>query len=162
MKKILGIILLLFATGFVCAQKTMLVEKIGGSQRYYYHTGDYLKLRVSKQDTLLKGRLWSIHDSVISVEELRPFDVRLGDIGSVYKQFAFPNKFGRYIMIGGGVIFGIIGINHLLNNEPLFSPDMLIISGSMVGAGLISLSLSQKRCRTDHGWKVKVLNIKVK
>ena len=86
-----------FVTGFAFAQKTLMVEKLGTSRRYFYHTGDYLKLRVSKQDTLLKGKLWSIRDSSISVAELRPFDVRLGDIGSVYKQFYYPKKFGKYI-----------------------------------------------------------------
>jgi len=161
MKNILILLVFCFITGVLCAQRTMLVEKIGSSGRYFYHVGDYLKLRVSKQDTLLKGKLWSIHDSVISVSELRPFDVRINDIGSVYKQFAFPKKFARYMFIGSAGIFAIIAINHLINNEQVFTPDMFIISGSVLGAGLISFSLKEKRCRTDRGWKIKVLDIDV-
>ncbi len=161
MKNILVLLAFCFAANLGFTQKTLLIEKIGSSRKYFYHTGDYMKLRVSKQDTMLKGKLWSIQDSMISVSELRPFDVQLKDINSVYKQFRFPKKFGKYMCIGGGVLFAIVGINHLINNEQVFTNDMFIISGSMVGAGLISISLSQKRCNTNKGWKIKVLDINI-
>jgi hypothetical protein len=161
MKKILVLLVFYFITGILYAQKTLMVEKIGTSRRYFYHAGDYLKLRVSKEDTLLKGKLWSIRDSMISVAELRPFDVRISDIGSVYKQFAFPEKFGKYMIIGSGVLFAIIGINHLIHNEQVFTPEMFIISGSLLGVGLISFALREKRCKTGMHWKIKVLDINV-
>jgi hypothetical protein len=159
MKKILVLLVIYFIAVHVNAQRTLLIEKIGGSKKYFYHAGDYMKLRVSKQDTLLKGKLWSIRDSTISIAELRPFDVRIRDIGSVYKQFAFPKKFGRYMGIAGVSIFAIMAFNHLINNEQVFTTDMYIISGSLLGVGIISFSLKEKRCRTDRGWKIKVLDI---
>ena len=159
MKNITVLLVFYFVTGFVIGQKTLMVEKIGTSRKYFYHTGDFMKLRVSKQDTLLKGKLWTIRDSAVSIAELRPFDVRLKDIGSVYKQFYFPKKFGRYMRIGSVVFFTIIAINHLINNEQVFAPDMFIISGSLLGLSIISLSLSEKRCKTGHHWKIKVLEI---
>jgi hypothetical protein len=161
MKKILVLLVLFFVSGCLSAQKTLMVEKSGTSRKYFYHTGDFMKLRVSAQDTLLRGKLWYIHDSLISVSELRPFDVRITDIGSVYKQFSFPKKFGKYMIIASGALFTIIGINHLINNEQVFTPDMFIITGSMLGAGLISLSLGEKRCNTGKRWKIKVLDISV-
>ncbi|MEI7982510.1 MAG: hypothetical protein WCI71_12725, partial [Bacteroidota bacterium] len=97
----------------------------------------------------------------IWIDELRPFEVQLKDVGSVYKQFAFPKKFGKGLVIGSAAIFCIIVFNHLINNEPVFTPDLFIISGSALGAGLISLSLSQKRCRLGNTWKLKVLNISI-
>jgi hypothetical protein len=123
--------------------------------------GDPIKLRISDNDTLLKGKIWNLRDSVIAVSELRPFDVSLKDIRSVYKQYAFPKKLGKTLMIGSAAIFGIIVVNHLLNNEAVFTPDLFIISGSLMGAGLISLSLSQKKCRIGNTWKLKVLDIQV-
>jgi hypothetical protein len=159
MKKILVLLVFYFIAGHLSAQRTLMVEKTGSSKKYFYHTGDYMKLRVSKQDTLLKGKLWSIRDSTVSISELRPFDVRLGNIGSVYKQFAFPKRFGRYMGIAGVSIFAIMAFNHLINNEQVFTTDMYIISGSLLGVGLISFSLKEKRCRTDRGWKIKVLDI---
>jgi hypothetical protein len=161
MKKIVVLLVFYLVTNGIFAQKTLMVEKIGTSRKYFYHNGDYIKLRVSKMDTLLKGKLWSIRDTMISVAELRPFDVRIGDIGSVYKQFAFPKKFGRLLGIGGVALFAIISINHLINNEQVFTPDMFILTGSMLGAGLLSVSLSQKRCKTSSGWKIKILDVAI-
>ncbi|MEI7898012.1 MAG: hypothetical protein WCJ26_13320 [bacterium] len=161
MKKYVVLLVLIFLNGLAFGQRTLMVEKIGTSRKYFFHTGDYIKLRVSKQDTLLKGKLWSIHDSLVSVSELRPFDVRLNDIGSVYKQFAYPKKFARIVGIGSAAIFAIITFNHLVNNEQVFTPDMFIISGSLLGASLISLSLSEKRCKMSRGWKVKVLDVEI-
>jgi hypothetical protein len=161
MKNIIVFLAFCFAANLGFAQNTLLIEKIGTSRKYFYHTGDYMKLRVSKQDTLLKGKLWSIHDSTISVSELRPFEVQFKDINSVYKRFAFPKKFGKFMCIGGGALFTIIAFNHLINNEQVFTNDMFIISGSLIGAGLISISLSEKRCKTGKGWKIKVLDINV-
>jgi hypothetical protein len=161
MKKLLSFLILFLIACHVFSQKTFLVEKIGTSRKFLYYTGDYVKLRVTKQDTLLKGKLWSIHDTVISVEGFRPFDVRLSDISYVYKQFSFPEKFGKYLALGSAGIFTIIAINHLMNNEQVFSPDMFIISGSMLGLSLISLSLSQKRCKIGNHWKVKVLDFSI-
>ena len=161
MKKIFVLLVLYFVSGVVFGQKALLIEKIGASAKYFYHTGDYLKLRVSEHDTLLKGKLWSIRDSSISVEGLHPFDVRLKEIGSVYKQFSFPKKFGKMMGIGAVSIFAIISFNHLINNEQVFTPDMFILSGTMLGVGIISFSLGERRCKTGIRWKIKVLEMKV-
>lgn len=158
MKKLILILFLCSFPAALFSQKTMLIEKLGTSRKYFYHVGDYVKLRVSKQDTLLKGKLWFIKDSLISVEELRPFDVHLGDIGSVYKQFSFPKRFGAYLGAFGVGIFAIMATNHLLNNEQVFTTDMYIISGAFIGGSLISFSLSQKRCKIGNRWKIKVLD----
>jgi hypothetical protein len=161
MKKLLPFLILFLIACHVYPQRTLLIEKIGTSRKYLYHTGDYLKLRVSKQDTLLKGKLWHMGDSVISVEAIRTFDVHVPDIRSVYKQYTFPKKFGRYMGLGSVGIFAIIAFNHLINNEQVFTSDMFIISGSMLGASILSLSLSQKKCKIGNRWKIKVLDISV-
>ncbi len=158
MKKLILILFLFSIPAALFSQKTMMIEKLGTSRKYFYHTGDYVKLRVSKQDTLLKGKLWFIKDSLISVAELRPFDVHLGDIGSVYKQFGFPKRFGAYLGAFGVGIFAVIATNHLINNEQVFTADMFIISGAFIGGSIISFSLSQKRCKIGNRWKIKVLD----
>ena len=143
------------------SQTTLLVEKLGTGQRYSYHVGDFMKLRISKQDTVLQGKLWSISDTVISIAELRPFDVSLHEINSVYKRFSFPNKLGKYLIIGSAAFCGIIVINHLMNHEQVFTTDLLYIPGSLLGGGLITLSLGQRRCKIGNRWKIKVLDIEV-
>jgi hypothetical protein len=159
--KPLFILLLIFISFQDSSQKTLMVEKIGTLRKYYFHIGEPIKIRVSKPDTLLRGKLWGLADSMISVSGLRPFDVGLKDVHSVFKQFPFPRKAGKTLLIGSAAFFGIIVVNHLLNNEPVFTPDLFIITGAIMGSGLISLSLSQKRCRIGSTWKLKVLNISV-
>lgn len=161
MRTLVVFVLFFFSPVLIFSQKTLLVEKIGTLRKYTYKIGDPIKLRISAQDTLLKGRLWSLQDSTIMVSELRPFTVDIKEIHSVYKQFVFPKKFGKYMLIGSAAIFSIIMVNHLINHEQVFTPDLFIIPGSLAGAGLISLSLSQKRCRIGTKWKVKVLNINI-
>jgi len=161
MRTLFVFVLFFFSPVLVFSQKTLLVEKIGTLRKYTFKVGDPVKLRVSSLDTLLKGRLWALEDSTIMVSELRPFPVDLKEIHSVYKQFAFPKKFGKSLLIGSGVIFSVIMINHLINHEQVFTPDLFLIPGSFAGAGLISLSLSQKRCQIGTKWKVKVLNINI-
>ena len=161
MKKNLSLLIFCLITLSGLSQKTLMIEKIGTSRKYFYHAGDHIKLRVSKLDTMLIGKLWSVQDSLIFVEELRPFEVRNAEIRSVYKQFSFPKKFGKYMVIGGLTLGAIVSFNHLINNEQVFSSDVFIIAGCGIGTGLISLSLSQKHCRIGNRWKVKVLDIQV-
>ena len=85
----------------------------------------------------------------------------LRDINSVYKKIYFPSKYGKLIGIGGIGIFAIIAFNHLINNEQVFTPDMFIISGSMLAISAITISLSEKRCRIGNRWKVKILDYPV-
>lgn len=156
--------LLLFAglmTGYPQhARKTFMVEKIGTGKHYFYHEGDYIKLRVQKPDSLMEGRLWSIGDSSVVITGLHPFEVGLGNINSVYKRFAFPTKCTKAFAVAGVVFFSIIGINHLINNEQVFTSDIFIVSGAMFGISAISWALSEKRCRAAKGWKFKILELK--
>lgn len=158
MKHILLLVLItVFATNAL-AQKTMIVEKIGTSHRYFFKTGDYIKLKISQPDTLLKGKLWSIADSAVFVSDFRPFKVSVRQINAVYKRFDVPKKMAYTTFIGSIGIFCIITINHLLNNETVISPDALLISGGVAAAGLITLSFSEKKMKTGNRWKVKILD----
>jgi hypothetical protein len=161
MRTAIPVIMFLLMTCPVFAQKTMMVEKIGTSRRYFFYKDDFIKIRAVHRDTLLKGKLWHIGDSSIYVYGWRPVEVNVRDVSSVYKKFLFPSKFGRLIGIGGIGIFAIITVNHLINNEQVFTPDMFIISGSMLAVGAISISISEKRCRIGNRWKIKILDFPV-
>jgi hypothetical protein len=160
-KKLVFLFVCLLIAAQLFPQRTFLVEKIGTSTRYAFHTDDRLKLRVSREDTLLKGRLLAIGDSEITLSGFRPHRVMLTGIGSVYKQFYFPRKLGYYLAIGSAGIFGIITINHLLNNEQVFTPDMFILTGSLAAGSLISFYLSERRCRIGVRWKIKILDVAI-
>jgi len=161
MKYLLTIILTIVFSCNLFAQKKILVEKIGTNRKYYFNIGDDLKLKVKPYDTIIRGELMDISDSKILITGLRMNDVMIKDIGSVYKHYAFPKKFAINTAIFGGAIFTIIVVNHLINNETVFTSDLFIISGSFIAASLISLSFSQKQCKIGSRWKIKVLDFSI-
>jgi len=162
MKTFLLWLSLFLLAGSVSGQKTMLLERIGTHRRHWYHAGDPVKFRVGMPDTLLTGRLGVLDSGWVTVEGMRSYPVKTCDIHSVYVKFSSPRRAGKILMIAGAGIFSIIGINHLLNHEKLFSPDMFLISGGCVAAGAISLSFGQKRCKVGDRWKIKVLDINIR
>jgi len=138
--------------------KTLLLEKIGTRHRYSFEPGDIIKLR-TKNKRMLHSYLWELSDSSISVGQCKPFPVK--DIESVYPQFQFARKFGKYMFLSGVVYFAVVSFNHLINNEIVFSRDIFIVPAALFGAGLISISLSEKRCKIGDRWKLKVLGIRI-
>ena len=152
------ILLAIFSSFHLFAQKKILIEKIGTNRKYYYEIGNILKLKIKPSDSILRGELSDIRDSALTLSGFYIRDLMLKDVGSVYKQFAFPKKFAVYSALFSGFIFSIIVTDHLLYNEQVFTPDLFIITGAFVGASLVSLSFSQKQCRIGSRWKLKVMD----
>jgi len=143
------------------AQRTLMVERIGTLRRQLFHEGDAVKFRVSDRDTVLKGRLGQLGADRVSVEGMRTWTVKTDGIRSVYRKYSFPPKLGASLATAGAGYFLIIGINHLLNGEQVFTNDMAILTGSLIGAGGICFSIQQKRYRIGDRWKIKILEINI-
>ena len=62
-KSLVCFLLLIFFSLSAIAQRTLLVEKIGKSAKYYYHVGDKIKLQTLGKKTIYKGVLSEIRDS---------------------------------------------------------------------------------------------------
>jgi hypothetical protein len=152
------ILLAIFSSFHLFAQKKILVEKIGTNRKYYYETGNDLKLKIKPFDSILRGELSDIRDSALTLSGYYIRDLMLKDVASVYKQFAFPKKFAVYSAIFSGFIFSVIVTNHLINNEQVFTSDLFIITGAFIGVSLVSLSFSQKQCKIGSRWKLKVID----
>ena len=140
------------------AQKTLLVEKIGKSAKYYYHVGDKIKIKTLENKTVCKGILTEIRDSSVTISSLSGNLISVSDIAYVYRQSPRIQRLSYYLMAFGGVIFVVIAVNNLINNNQVFSQYAFIVSGSFIGAGLISLAFSEKRCKIGTRWKVKILD----
>jgi hypothetical protein len=139
-------------------QKTLLVEKIGKSAKYYYHVGDKIKVKTLENKTVYKGVLTGIMDSSLTISSISSNLISVSDIAYVYRQFLGVRRMGFYFMGFGGIIFLVIAVNNLINNNQVFTQYAFIVSGSFIGAGLISLALSEKRHKIGTRWKVKILN----
>lgn len=140
------------------AQKTLLVEKTGKKAKYYYHVGDKIKLQTSTMKPVYKGLLTEIKDSSITISSISSDIINLTDIQCVYKQFAFPRKFGIKLGEFGVVIFLVMVANNLITDSQVFTQYAFIVAGSFIGAGLISLAFSEKPCKIGVRWKVKILD----
>jgi len=161
MKYLLITSFFVFLCNITIAQKTLLVEKIGTSRKYYYHLDDKIKLRTKSNNILISGRLWGIYDTVISISG-GYFSIPVHDIESVYKQYAFPRKLGIKLDEAAIVFFLIITFNNLINKEQVFKPYTFIISGSCLVGSLICFSLDQHRCKIGDRWKLKILDFTVR
>lgn len=158
MKSLVCSILLIIIFASSIAQKTLLVEKIGGSAKYFYHVGDKIKLQSSDRKTTYKGILSWISDSSIAISSISTDIISISDIQCVYKQFPYVRKLGKKVSIFGGVIFLVMVANNLITDSQVFTQYVLIVSGAFLGAGLISLACSERPCRIGSRWKVKILD----
>jgi hypothetical protein len=161
MKGIRLLVFILLIPLFLTAQKTLLLEKIGTNRKFYYHAGDKIELRTLQKDSLFKVHLWDITDSTVTLLSMRPYTIPLRDIKYVYKEFRFPRKLAVNLAIFGGLMVGIISVNHLINNESLANKDVLIVPAICFGGSIISFSLSKQRFRIGTRWKFKVLDMPV-
>jgi hypothetical protein len=158
MKAPVFLIILLIFSIYAIAQKTLLVEKIGKSSKYYYHIGDNIKLKMFSNKNIMKGEITGLRDSSMTISSIKSDEVRLKEIQCVFKQFEFPRKFAIKSGEFGVVIFLVMVTNNLINNALVFTPYVFIVSGSFLGGSLISLMLSERRCKIGDQWKVKILN----
>ena len=140
------------------AQKTLLVEKTGKSAKYYYHVGDKIKLTTQSNKTVYKGVISEIRDSSITISSISSDVISINDITCVYKQFPHVRKLGIRLGEFGVVIFLVMVANNLITNSQVFTQYVFIVSGSFLGAGLISFALSERACKMGVRWKVKVLD----
>ena len=158
MKTLVCFLLMIIFSISSIAQKTLLVEKIGRSAKYYYHVGDKIKVKTLENKTVYNGVLTEIRDSSITISSISGNLISVADITYVYRQFPGIRRLGFYLMGFGGVIFLVIAVNNLINNDQVFTQYAFIVSGSFIGAGLISLALSEKRYKIGTRWKVKILD----
>ena len=142
-------------------QNTLLLEKVGTKRKFFFHNEDKFMLRTAKPDTFMAGHIWDINKKNITLQTYVPVTVQLDNIRFVYKDYRFPKKFGIFCIIFSGITFGIITIDHLLNNEQVFTPDMAYYTLPFLGTGILCLSLSRERMKIGLRWKMKVLDMPV-
>ncbi len=157
MKKNFLITALVFLALTGACQKTLVVEKIGTRTKYGFSPGDYIKLKVRSTHQVLKKSITDLNDTVITMGIYHK--VSLNDVGTVYKDFNFPKRLGYNLLLAGGIFCVAFTTNSILNHEPVYNTSNVIIAGSILAAGTISLVLSQKAMKIGLRWKLKVLEI---
>jgi hypothetical protein len=157
MRKLILLIMFLAAYSGATAQKTLVLEKIGTPTRYGFHLGDDVKIRTKKQNQIVKNYLWNLTDSSVTIGPRTT--IPLSEISAVYKHYYFPKLMTRILFYAGAGYFILDSFNNLINNEQVFIPQTMIISGSLLGVSLAIIPLSQKKCKIGIRWKLKIMDI---
>jgi hypothetical protein len=141
----------------VDAQKVLLLQKPGKSNRYFYTTGDRIGVRMGDPEFDVSGEITYIDDSTCIVN--RNYTIQLSKVHQVYIKRPFLSGSWRMMFIAAGVYFVGSMFNHAINHEePLIDNTVPYVSGSFVALGTTAYLLRNKHCKMENGWKLKVLD----
>ena len=140
----------------VSSQNIFLLEKPGKIKNYKYYVGDEIIIEL-KKDSLIQGKISNIEDFVLIINNF--YKVNIKDISAVYrKRYGFTKLYELFLK-AGIPYFIIVSINRTINNEyPVVDKSTIIISGSLIIAGIISKLLIKKKYEIDNKkWRVNML-----
>jgi hypothetical protein len=141
----------------VDAQKVLLLQKPGKTKRYFYQTGDKIGIRMGDPEFDVSGEITNIDDSTCTVN--RNYTVQLSKVHQVYIKRPFLSASWRTMFVAAGVYFFGSMFNHAINHEePIIDNTVPYVSGSFLALGTTAYLLRNKRCKTEDGWKLKVLD----
>lgn len=136
----------------------LLLEKQGRFKNIKYRLGDEISLRVQPGNRKLSGQIHYINDSSILVDFIH--EVNIEDVTWVYSKRFFFNLMSPILLIAGGGYFILDGLNRAINHEyPVITKNTLLVSGSLIGVGLVFRPLGTKRHKIGGPWRLTVLDM---
>lgn len=126
------------------------------NRRAFYYPGDEISLQLRGDRRRFTGRIRELQDSMILFEHYR---VRVSDITHIYqdnKQNWYPlrHKISPLLLIAGS---GYLLLDVVNNRE--FDRGTLILSGAMIGTGLLAKWLIPTKTRIRGKRKLKVVRL---
>lgn len=143
---------------FCHSQQIFLLEKPGTVNNKKYYSGDAIKIKTIHPDTILSGKITGINDSSIIVGYAN--EVFIGNINYIVRGrwgFSLLQK----VFLSAGFAYVVIAtFNGLINNDkPIVDEQTLIISGSLLVAGVILTPITTRKHKIDSKhWRVKILD----
>jgi hypothetical protein len=65
----------------------------------------------------------------------------------------------KALLIAGAGYFVLDSFNNLINNEQVFVPETMLISGCVMAAGVAIIPFWQKKIKIGIRWKLKIMDI---
>lgn len=140
----------------VFGQRTLLMlQKKNKNKNAYYKLGDEISFRIEGSKRKISGEILDLKDSVIV---FHGFEVRVDEISSLYidekTKWWLRYKVEQIGLIAGG---GYLVLD--LINTGQFNKETLVISGSLIGVGLIGKLLIGNRIKIKGRTKLRILRL---
>ncbi len=152
------IAILILSISSIFAQKIVAFDKHGRVKRIKYYEGEYIKLR-TKSSELVIGTIGFINDSSFIVQGKK---VELNEVSKVYntQKLGGFKFFSKLFLLGGAAYFPLVTFNRSINgDDPTFSEEAAIISGSMLTVGIVFKLLANKSYKMSEKRPLKILDL---
>lgn len=155
--KLLLLSFLLVIMGHNCfGQQTLLMlQKRNKNKNVYYKIGDELSFRLADSKNKVSGEIMAIQDSVIV---FKGFEANVVEISSLYIDektrwwLRYKIEQLSFIVGGGYLLLDFINMGEL-------NGDTLIISGMLIGVGLVAKALIGNRIKIRGRTKLRILRV---
>jgi len=155
-RMLLALLLFLIISNTCIGQRTLLtLQKKNKNKNVYYKIGDEISFRKNESKRKITGRILDLRDSVIV---FHGFEVRVDEISSLYIDEK-TKWWLRYKIEQIGLIAGVGYLTLDLINSGEISRETLVISGTLIGVGLIGKLLIGNRIKIRGQTKLRVLKI---
>ena len=156
MIKTLLIVFLLVVINSCFGQPTFLMlQKKNKNKNVYYKPGDEISFRRMESKRRITGEIIDFRDSVVV---FKGFEVRITEISSLYidekTKWWLRFKIEQLCLITGG---GYLLLDTINNGE--VSVDTLIISGALIGAGLMAKGFIGNRIKIKGRTKLRIVRL---
>lgn len=132
-----------------------MLQKKNRNKNVYYKPGDEISFRTIASNKKITGQIMELKDSIIV---FKGFKLNVDEISSLYidekTRWWLRYKVQQLSLIAGG---GYLLLNLINNGE--ISEDDLIISGTLIGVGLIAKFLIGNRIKIKGRTKLRIVRL---
>lgn len=136
----------------------LILERPGTIKNRKFEATDWIKIRTIKSNTTIAGKITLIQDSSIVINKKN--EILLTDIAVIYKKrWGFP--FLQELFVKAGIPYLVISLINgaIYNDEPIITTDTLIISSSIIAAGIVITPFTSRKFKIDNEkWRVRILD----
>lgn len=151
----LWVLLLFVAVSSFGQTKFLMLQKKNKNKNAYYKPGDVISFKVSDRTSKITGEILDIKDSVLV---FRGYEIYVNEITHLYidektKWWLRYKVEQLSLILGGGYL-----LLELINTGEL-SRDVLIVSGTLIGVGLIAKLLIGNKIKIKGRTKLRIIEL---
>ena len=155
------ILLILFGTLFCFAAKSQnifVLEKPGRMKNFKYYQNDQIRLRMHSTQMKISGTILFITDTSLILTNA--IEIAIRDIERIYTPRWGYTLLQGVFLTSGFLYVSLNALNGIINNDdPIIPNETLIISGSLLAAGVLLAPLTSRTHKIDKKkWRLKILD----